>query len=191
MQSRASCGVSSVDGFHCCEVSARCPCRHATRLQVTPTMSSGSTRCHWVRWGGVGAPPRLNSPVHRRGQVRRSSSAIRIRVHGSVTAAVPAQISVGGGLRPIWAADGKRIYFWEQGRLMSATLARDPALRVMSRDALFDGRYQEDFDVARDGTRFLMIESESFVRCPPGDRAELADGVPPADGNARRPCPAP
>ena len=69
-------------------------------------------------------------------------------------------ISANGGTRPIWAPDGKRVYFWENSRMMSATIARDPAPRVVSRDALFDGRYERDFDVARDG-RFLMIESGS------------------------------
>ena len=44
---------------------------------------------------------------------------------------------------------------------MSAVLARDPALRVASRSALFSGRYEMDFDISRDGTQFLMIESES------------------------------
>ena len=71
------------------------------------------------------------------------------------------QISSNGGRRPIWAPDGKKIYFWEGSHLASATLARDPGLRVVSREAMFDGRYEQDFDVSKDGARFLMIESES------------------------------
>ena len=42
---------------------------------------------------------------------------------------------------------------------MSATLIHDPALRVVSREPLFDGRYEEDFDISKDGMQFLMIES--------------------------------
>ena len=71
------------------------------------------------------------------------------------------QISNSGGRRPVWSPDGKTIYFWEGSRLVSATLARDPALRVAARSILFEGRYEVDFDISRDGTRFLMIESES------------------------------
>ena len=71
------------------------------------------------------------------------------------------QISASGGRRPVWAPDGTRLYFWEGSRLMSATLTRDPVVRVVSREALFDGHYEVDFDVSKDGTRFLMIESES------------------------------
>ena len=69
------------------------------------------------------------------------------------------QISAGGGRRPIWAPDAKQILFREGSKVMSATLIRDPALRVVSREPLFDGRYEEDFDISKDGTQFLMIES--------------------------------
>ena len=41
------------------------------------------------------------------------------------------------------------------------TTTRDPALRVVSRQPLFEGRYESDYDVSRDGTRLLMIESEA------------------------------
>ncbi len=42
--------------------------------------------------------------------------------------------------------------------MVSATLAFEPAPRVVSRASLFEGDYEVDFDVAKDG-RFLMIES--------------------------------
>jgi len=44
---------------------------------------------------------------------------------------------------------------------MSATLARDPALRIVSRKPLFDGHFETDYDISHDGTRFLMIETET------------------------------
>ncbi len=71
------------------------------------------------------------------------------------------QISTGGGRRPVWASDGKTLYYWEGNRLTSATLARDPALRVVSRQSLFDGRYETDYDISHDGMRFLMIQTET------------------------------
>ena len=71
------------------------------------------------------------------------------------------QISGAGGRRPIWAPDGRRIYYRDGTKVMAATLARDPSLRVVSREALFDGRYEMDFDISKDGTRFLMIQSAS------------------------------
>jgi len=71
------------------------------------------------------------------------------------------QISAAGGKRPVWSHDGKQLYYWNEGQILSATLARDPALRVVSRQKLFEGPYEREFDVSADGTRFLMIRSES------------------------------
>jgi eukaryotic-like serine/threonine-protein kinase len=71
------------------------------------------------------------------------------------------QISTGGGRRVVWAPDGRTLYYWEDNRMMAATLARDPALRVVSRKSLFGGQYETDFDVSHDGSRFLMIQSEA------------------------------
>ena len=67
------------------------------------------------------------------------------------------------GRRPIWDPDGKRLYFRDADRMMVATIARDPTLRVVSRETLFEVRstgYAGDYDLAKDG-RFLMIETEA------------------------------
>ena len=71
------------------------------------------------------------------------------------------QISVGGGRRPIWGQDGKQLYYWEGDRLISTALSFGPMPAVVSRTPLFTGRYEEDYDVSKDGTRFLMVESET------------------------------
>ena len=70
------------------------------------------------------------------------------------------QISTGGGIRAVWSPDGNKLYYWQNNTMMSATLVRDPGIRVVARQALFDGHYRTDYDLSRDGTRFLMIESE-------------------------------
>ncbi|MGQ0538156.1 MAG: TolB family protein, partial [Gemmatimonadaceae bacterium] len=71
------------------------------------------------------------------------------------------QISVNGGRRPVWAADGKQVFYWEGSRLLAATLSFDPDPRTTSRTPLFQGRYEDEYDVTPDGKRFLMIESET------------------------------
>ena len=70
------------------------------------------------------------------------------------------QISVAGGQRAIWSHDGKQLYYWEGNRLISATLAFGPGPTVVSRTPLFSGRFETDFDVSADGSRFLMIQSQ-------------------------------
>ena len=71
------------------------------------------------------------------------------------------QISASGGRRPVWRPDGKELFYWEDRRLTSATLAWAPAPRILSRTPLFEGRYEEDFDVTPDGKQFLMIQPEA------------------------------
>jgi serine/threonine-protein kinase len=71
------------------------------------------------------------------------------------------QISVAGGRRAIWGRDGKQLYYREGNRLISATLRFTPGPSVVSRTPLFSGRYDDDYDVSRDGSRFLMIESQT------------------------------
>jgi serine/threonine-protein kinase len=68
------------------------------------------------------------------------------------------QISVAGGRRPIWSDSGKQLYYWEGNRLISATLMYSPAPTVASRTPLFSGRSGLDYDVAADGSRFLMTQ---------------------------------
>lgn len=85
------------------------------------------------------------------------------------------QISVAGGPRPVWAHDGKQLYYWEGSRLISAALRFDPAPAIVSRTPLFSGRYEDDYDVSKDG-RFLMIEPETSglsVVVVPNWRTEL------------------
>ena len=70
-------------------------------------------------------------------------------------------ISVAGGRRAVWGHDGKQLYYWEGNRLIAASLNFAPSPAVVSRTPLFAGRYEDDYDVSKDGSRFLMIESET------------------------------
>ncbi len=116
-------------------------------LAASPTASEVSGRFspdgHWVAY---------NSDESGRMEVY-------VRPFPEVGARV--QVSVGGGIRPVWAADGKSIYFLQGSKMISATVARDPAFRIVSREALFDGVFAPSFDVSKDGTRFLMIQPEA------------------------------
>jgi serine/threonine-protein kinase len=91
------------------------------------------------------------------------SGRVEVYVRPFPDAGARVQVSADGGFRPIWSRDGTRIYYRQEQGVMSASIAVAPALRVTAREALFSGRYDRDFDVARDG-RFLMIESDSSGR---------------------------
>ena len=78
----------------------------------------------------------------------------------------PVQVSVGGGGEPVWSGDGRRLFYVTGRRLMVASLAPAPGMRVVSRDSLFTGEGFGDFsgatyDVAPDGKRFLMLQADA------------------------------
>lgn len=70
-------------------------------------------------------------------------------------------VSVGGGQEPVWSRDGRRLYYRAGNRLMSAEIAREPTLRAMFPQELFDGPYRSclvgrQYDLAPGG-RFLVL----------------------------------
>jgi serine/threonine-protein kinase len=75
------------------------------------------------------------------------------------------QVSVDGGTEPVWAPDGRRIFFRDGRRLMAATVTRGPSgadFAVARRDVLFEndfstGWLQANYDVSPGGSHFLMI----------------------------------
>jgi Tol biopolymer transport system component/tRNA A-37 threonylcarbamoyl transferase component Bud32 len=76
------------------------------------------------------------------------------------------QVSLGGGSEPIWAPDGRRIYYRRARDVMAASLSTSSGFSVRERTKLFEGAYatspiHANFDVSPDGKRFLMINRAS------------------------------
>jgi serine/threonine-protein kinase len=75
------------------------------------------------------------------------------------------QVSNGGGTRPVWAGNGRELfYFVPPGRLMAATIQPGSTFSAASPRLLFEGQYyytitHRMYDVAPDGNRFLMIKA--------------------------------
>ena len=73
------------------------------------------------------------------------------------------QISTGGGTQPLWAADGRELFYLAPGGgVMAVPVQTEPTFTAGNGDLLFDGSYFESgfgrtYDVAPDGQRFLMI----------------------------------
>ena len=74
-------------------------------------------------------------------------------------------VSIEGGLSPIWSQDGRELFFRKGSKLMAASVAYEPTMRIGQPVVLFDGPYNPDFmghqryDVSPDGKRFLMVEN--------------------------------
>ena len=73
-------------------------------------------------------------------------------------------ISAGGGLEPVWSADGRELFYRNANKMMAVPLRSQPAFSagppsVLFERALKSGIYNTtSYDVAANGQEFLMIE---------------------------------
>jgi Tol biopolymer transport system component len=79
------------------------------------------------------------------------------------------QVSNGGGSSPVWAPDGRTLYYLDASyRLIAATVETTPTFRVVSRRPLFDaGQFTFDsfhpsFAVSPDGRAFYFFRNRGF-----------------------------
>ncbi len=68
------------------------------------------------------------------------------------------QVSTGGGAKPVWAPDGRELFFVRNADFVSARVVAGEEFRVLERTTLFSGDFvASGFDVMPDGDHFLMI----------------------------------
>jgi hypothetical protein len=71
-------------------------------------------------------------------------------------------VSVNGGAEAAWSGDGRELYYRAGDTMMVAGVALRPTFAVTSRRPLFSGAFVSggqfrDYDVSRDGQRFVMM----------------------------------
>jgi hypothetical protein len=82
------------------------------------------------------------------------------------------QISTAGGRTPVWAPNGRELFFANGSSMMSATVQLTPTFSAGNPTKLFnglpfvlDGRFiggtLRPFDISRDAQRFLMIKEDA------------------------------
>jgi Tol biopolymer transport system component len=96
---------------------------------------------------------------------RSGNTEVWISPYPEVASTPPTQVSRSGGIEPRWSRDGRKLYFLEGNRLMSASIFSGGALRVEAPRALFTIAYDRravsrTYDVAPDG-RILVVRQES------------------------------
>jgi Tol biopolymer transport system component len=78
------------------------------------------------------------------------------------------QISSGGGAEPVWARDGRELFFRTGNKMMAFGVSGEEAFSTGRAVELFEGDFEHgrgpiarltpDYDVSPDGRRFLMIQ---------------------------------
>jgi len=74
------------------------------------------------------------------------------------------QVSVDGGEEPVWAPDGKRLYYVNGRQLIGVAVNLTSGFSVSDRQVLFEGNFvttyvHANFDISPDGKRFLMLKA--------------------------------
>jgi Tol biopolymer transport system component len=83
----------------------------------------------------------------------------------------PWQVSSDGGRMPRWSADGRELFYRGGDRLMAVDVETSTTFRSATPRMLFEGAYDIDYDVSRDGQRFLMIRPGGDRVRPLGDQS--------------------
>ena len=76
------------------------------------------------------------------------------------------QISTNGGAWPVWAPDGRELFYLSENAVMAVTVETEPTFRSGPSKLLFettayvvDNQFYRPYDVSIDGRRFLMMKS--------------------------------
>jgi Tol biopolymer transport system component len=88
---------------------------------------------------------------------------IYVRPFPSMTGRV--QVSLGGGVTPVWSRDGQRLVYAAGRRLIAARLKTSPDFTVIDRDTILERDYtftaiHADFDVMPDGRILVLRPTE-------------------------------
>ena len=105
--------------------------------------------------------PRLSNDGHLLAYTSNETGRFEVYAFSMVGPAARVQVSQGGGVQPVWSADGKYLFYRGPRHMMRANVQRRPALGVVRRDTLFEDRFTRydatTYDVFPDGTELVMI----------------------------------
>jgi serine/threonine-protein kinase len=96
--------------------------------------------------------------------VSDESGAREIYVRGLRALARQRQVSNGGGSEPVWSRNGREIFYCKDDQMLAVPVALGTDIDLGSPRVLFEAPFMPgyfgfvNYDVDRDGERFLMIE---------------------------------
>ena len=76
------------------------------------------------------------------------------------------QVSTDGGGRPVWASSGRELFYRNGNRVMFAPVQPGTSFTAGTPSTLFEGRFEDAYDVAPDGKRFLMLRTQDAALVP-------------------------
>jgi serine/threonine-protein kinase len=138
----------------------------ANQADVMYRALDGDTTSHPVAATGfVEAQPRVSPDGRWVAYVTDASGASQVVVQPFPGPGGQVQVSVTGGSEPVWAPDGRQIFYRDGRHLIAASVTTSPAFAVTGRTELFADDYvfaqapHANYDVSLDGRRFLMVKN--------------------------------
>ena len=120
--------------------------------------------------------PYLETPFDERGvrispdgkwlaYIANDTGQFEVYIRSFPVAGNAVQISVGGGVEPVWSPDGSEIYYRQTNKMMSVALGPDPSENPSTPKILFEGTFDRifiggnlaNYDVSPSDGRFVMI----------------------------------
>jgi Tol biopolymer transport system component/DNA-binding winged helix-turn-helix (wHTH) protein len=97
--------------------------------------------------------------------VSNATGPLEVWVQAFPNSGNPVRVSSRGGVEPVWARDGRELYYLEGNKLMAVALDTGPEFNFETPVPLFEYRYQRSgqppsYDVGPDG-RFLLIKTSN------------------------------
>jgi Tol biopolymer transport system component len=134
-----------------------------TDLWKQPAREDGKSE-PWVQTPFAESSPMFSQDGKWLAYVTDTTGADEVWVRPFPGPGSPVRVSVNGGHDPVWARDGRELFYQEGAKLMVAAVASTSPLQMQAPKLLFDGGFitwepntPRTYDVANDG-RFLMIE---------------------------------
>ena len=156
---------------------------HPDGAVLAHTGYSGDWRILFTRPGSSGPPEHFLESAYRNWEPRFSpdgrwlayssyqSETSEVYVRSFPEGSARQQVSVGGGHDPVWARDGREVFYMRDGGLYVVSVEAGPQLTLGPPRLLFQGSYLDvpgagSYDASLDGDRFLMVEVPEEERHP-------------------------
>ena len=140
------------------------------------TMTSGDTTTHpFVATAATEVEGRFSPDGKWVAYTSYQSGAPQVYLRPFPTGDARYQVSASGGEQPVWARDGRSLYYTGPlgGLLIRARLSLSPAFTVTSRDTLVRGGYNQPprnghavYDVMPDGEHLLFVRQVASSSAP-------------------------
>jgi len=109
--------------------------------------------------------PRFSPDGHWIAYVSNESGRYEIYVQAYPGPGSKLQISTDGGTEPVWNPNGRELFYRSKNKMMAVDVVSHPTFTARKARLLFEGHFlptpatSPNFDVSRDGQRFLMVEA--------------------------------